>query len=85
MIIMKEDWRLLNQKNYLYREKLIKKKFKATEQCDHVHCEFCWDKFGELEDMLHDGYCVDGETLWICETCFHDFKEDFEWTVSFPQ
>lgn len=84
MRVMQEDWRIFDQKDYLYKKTLFKTKFKATKSCDHVHCVFCWDKFGESEEMLHEGYTTECGHHWICETCFHDFNEDFEWTVSFP-
>lgn len=78
---MQEDWRLTTQMKYLYRAKLKKAIFKKTEQNDHEHCEFCFDKFSEEENTLHEGYCTMDRYRWICEVCFRDFHEQFEWTV----
>ena len=78
---MKNDWRLTNQDRYLQNKKLIRMDFAATEDNDHAHCAFCWSKFGELENMLHSGYCVVDENRWICEKCFSDFKKRFQWAV----
>ena len=78
---MEKDWRLVNQERYLANKKLIKRKFVAIGQCDHAHCAFCWDKFGEDQDWLHTGYCTCDGYHWICEHCFQDFKNKFSWDV----
>lgn len=78
---MQNDWRITNQINYLFRAKLKKVQFTKTSHSDHEHCEFCWDKFGAEEGMLHSGYCTLDEYRWICEQCFQDFKDQFEWQV----
>lgn len=51
---------------------------------DHDHCEACFQKI-----MNHDGENIDKQGYvtrcggtWICETCFADFRERFEWRVS---
>lgn len=31
--------------------------------------------------VLHQGYATQDDYRWICESCFEDFKEMFEWTV----
>lgn len=79
---MEEDWRLTYQMDYLYRATLKKAVFKRTAMNDHEHCEFCWDKFGEGEGMLKSGYCTLDRYRWICETCFQDFQEQFEWCLA---
>lgn len=76
---MQKDWRLTNQMNYLYRATLKKSVFKASATNDHEHCEFCWDKFGENEGSQHLGYCTLDRYHWICNECFQDFREQFEW------
>lgn len=85
-MIEQDDWRLGPQMDYLFRAHLQKKRFQATPRNDHEHCEFCWAKFSEYPDDLHEGYfTIAGvnflQARWICETCFDDFKEMFEWTV----
>lgn len=38
-------------------------KFKAAEQGQHTHCEFCWHKFMENADGIKD--CSDGDiAVW---------------------
>ena len=75
------DWRLTNQINYLYRATLIKQVYKKTLHSDHEHCEFCWNKFSESLDSLNWGYCTRDKYHWICERCFLDFKDQFEWLI----
>lgn len=78
----KNDWRLLNQEDYLMNAKLKKSHYrKPSEKWDHDHCAFCWDKFSEKEEDLHDGYCTIGKKYWICDECFNDFKEKFNFEL----
>ena len=73
-----DDWRIMGQPGYLYKVKLKKLQFqKSRFQIDHVHCEFCWDKFSEAANDLHEGYTTMDEKYWICETCFLDFHKIF--------
>lgn len=81
MEIADNDWRLTNQLNYLFQAKLKKASFQKTELNDHEHCEFCMEKFAESEGTLHSGYCTSDKYRWICEQCFKDFKDLFEWQV----
>ena len=78
---MEEDWRIVNQYKYLHGRTLRKTTFIPTKNCDHVHCSFCWDKFGLENNMLHFGYLTTGGNWWICEQCFFDFKVEFEWRL----
>lgn len=78
---MQRDWRLTNQMNYLYRATLKKAVFKVSATNDHEHCEFCWDKFGENEGLQKSGYCTLDRYHWICNECFQDFQEQFEWNL----
>ncbi len=60
---------------------------------DHDHCEFCGSKFEETAraaerlpadpSILTEGYVtVDPEVdEWVCERCFEDFKDEFNWSV----
>ena len=34
-----------------------------------------------LPEDLHAGYCTEDEYWWICEACFHDFQDMFQWKV----
>lgn len=78
---MEDEWRLWQQRPWLQRAKIKYAVFHATERNDHEHCEFCWEKISEFPETQHAGYCTLDEHYWICETCFHDFKEMFEWTL----
>ena len=76
------DWRLLDQDQYLKNKTLKKIKFIATDiDHDHTHCAFCWEKFSEFEPDLHDGFSTLDERYWICPDCFKDFKESFNWEI----
>lgn len=71
----KDDWRLTNQKNYLDNVKLNKREYNLNT---HNHCAFCWHEFRK-NDI---GYTTCDEYHWICEGCFTDFKDEFDWTVT---
>ncbi|MBQ7335385.1 MAG: hypothetical protein IJW92_02795 [Clostridia bacterium] len=45
----------------------------------HEHCEFCWDK--AMTNIEGEFYCTKDMRFWICAQCFHDFKDQFGWTV----
>ena len=77
-----DDWRLLNQTEYLKNAKLIKSQYrKPNEAWDHDHCAFCWDKFSENANDLNSGYCTADRKYWICDECFADFKDDFKFEL----
>lgn len=78
----KNDWRLLNQETYLKNAKLLKLPYvKHSDEWDHDHCAFCFDKFSKNENDLHEGHCTDDKKHWICPECFWDFKELFGFEV----
>ena len=83
-MIVKDDWRLRGQDEYMQGMKFIYKKFAVGgDSNEHEHCEFCWHKFMEhpegIEDCSSSGYCsLDGK-YWVCEECFEDFRESFSW------
>lgn len=79
-MVEKDDWRLRGQEDYLLGKTLYFRKWKAPKKdLDHYHCEFCWDKFSEYPDTLHEGYTTEENYYWICPTCYNDFKEMFQW------
>ncbi len=52
---------------------------------DHEHCEFCWAKFMAADtssdpSTLSEGYVTEDEK-WICDDCFADFRDEFNWSV----
>lgn len=77
-----EDWRLRGQERYLQGVTLVRRCYRAyrgNPNWDHDHCEFCSTKF-TMQDAP-TGYATKDDYRWICETCFGDFKERFEWHV----
>lgn len=78
---MKNDWRLVNQENFLMRKNVVKAHFFETADCDHTHCVFCWEKIGKQRNMLNTAYRIVGGNWWICEKCFTDFKEHFGFQI----
>ena len=77
------DWRLTNQLSFLYEKAVVKKMYVApSQEWEHDHCAFCCDKFAEKGiDGLQEGYYVPDTKDWICDRCFDDFKEMFEWRL----
>lgn len=87
-IVVEEDWRL-SQGDFDYIKNHVFKKqyFKSNKNNDHDHCNFCWKKITDLEiDEEHDtfGYVTlnaHGQEEWVCEKCFNDFKDRFNFKV----
>ena len=79
----KIDWRLQGQEKYLFGKSLIFTNYAERKTItDHDHCEFCSNKFSNtIPDCLTKGYTTTDAYHWICENCFIDFKNDFEWTL----
>jgi hypothetical protein len=84
--VNKSDWRLQGQEEYLKGASLVHRHYRRytnNPSWDHDHCEFCWATFmvEDSSDALHRGYATEDDYRWICEQCFSDFKELFEWQV----
>ncbi len=76
--MFENDWRITNQANYLKGKKLLHTYYKVTnDNWEHEHCEFCWDKLTD-NDLA---FCTLDKYYWICEKCFEDFKDTFEWSI----
>ena len=43
----------------------------------HEHCVFCSEK--ALTDKECTFYCTEDMRYWVCEECFNNFKEKFNW------
>ncbi len=81
-MLEKNDWRLVNQQEYLMNAELRKSLYKPlNDNWEHDHCAFCWDKFSEISGDLNIGYCTKDKKHWICEECFNDFKEMFNFKI----
>jgi hypothetical protein len=79
---MMTDWRLNGQERYLKNKKIKHIEYKnQVKYSDHEHCEFCMEKISNYSDSLHEGYCTEDEYHWICENCYNDFKDLFNWTL----
>ena len=77
-----DDWRLTGQEKFLNGVSLVKKRYrKYRDDWDHDHCEFCGKKFSESPEDLNFGYTTLDDYYWICEPCFNDFEQMFEWKV----
>lgn len=84
--VNESDWRLQGQKKYLKSVTLVHRLYRRyanNPNWDHDHCSFCWAKFmvEDHPDVLHQGYATEDDYHWICEKCFEDFKEMFDWSV----
>jgi len=76
------DWRLQGQERYLKGASLSRQKYrKYRDGWEHDHCEFCGDTFSECSEDLNIGYTTADRYHWVCENCFLDFKDSFQWTV----
>ena len=83
------DWRLDGYNGNLNGKVFIFKKFVSSDKNDHEHCEFCWKKITNLqnieEEHVSEGYCFfntkTGQTNWICQECFNDFKNEFNFKI----
>jgi len=84
MTVRKDDWRLTGQAQYLQKAKLYWKQYsRYKDHADHDHCEFCWAQFmvEDHPDVLHAGWATEDNYRWICNNCFNDFKETFEFEI----
>ena len=78
-IDLNTDWRITTQMDYLKGVHLKQSKWvRPREEWDHDHCEFCWETIWEPTGMA---YCTTDYYHWICEECYNDFKDAFEWVL----
>jgi hypothetical protein len=85
-MVSDSDWRLQGQERYLKGATLVQREYRAypsNPKWDHDHCEFCMAKFGEgdLSGAIQAGYSTTDEYRWICDDCFRDFRDRFDWTI----
>ena len=85
---MTEDkgWRLDILRDVMRGETFALRAFKTPPdkpELDHEHCEACFQKIMDLdrEGIDRRGYVTADGRSWICEACFADFSERFEWRV----
>ena len=79
----REDWRIMGQEGYLLNKHLEHRLFQRS-LCveDFDQCEFCWAVFDKNKELPLKAYYAPDIKVWICEECFNDFKEHFNWSVS---
>jgi hypothetical protein len=76
------DWRLQGQGKFLNGVSFSRKAYrKYRDGWEHDHCEFCWAKFSERPGDLNVGYATDDDYHWVCEQCFKDLSQMFQWKV----
>jgi hypothetical protein len=79
------DWRLSNGGEYLHGLTLYWRAWTETRPgWDHDHCEMCFAKFASVDEdaeTLRHGYTTSDEYRWICEECFADFREHYDWRI----
>lgn len=77
-----DDWRKQGQERYLSAVKLIPRNYYPySSNWDHDHCEFCGTKFSFNEGYSKNGYSTEDGYYWICNQCFNDFQDEFNWEV----
>ncbi|GAA3282533.1 hypothetical protein Dvina_14330 [Dactylosporangium vinaceum] len=80
------DWRLMGQHTWLAGRPLRRRQWTPHRPgWGHDHCAFCHAEIAAVETehaSLTSGYVTadDGYT-WICQPCFDDFKDKFNWQV----
>jgi len=83
MRIEMTDWRLQGQERFLKGVELRRAEYRPyREGWEHDHCEFCGRKFSTDPEDIQNGYVTMDNYHWICEPCYKDFKDAFEWSVS---
>ena len=78
----RDDWRLMGQEGYL-RDKVLQHRKFDRQLCvlDFDQCDFCFKVFDEDPERPLTAYFEPDQKIWICETCFKDFKNHFNWVV----
>lgn len=80
--ISSDDWRRQGQEKFMKAQTLRWQQYIAYRPSwDHDHCEFCGTKLSNGEGDLHEGYVTQDRYHWVCEKCFKDFREEFDWRV----
>lgn len=78
MVNSNNDWRIRGQEASLRGKTFIKREFQPwPDSWDHEHCGFCFEKFAKLLGVQY-GYAALDSYDWVCEACYSDFKEMFD-------
>jgi hypothetical protein len=86
-MVEESDWRLAGQEKYLFGKTLFRRPWSSPPSnpaWDHDHCAFCWRKFLAASglDECREGYTTADGYYWVCDECFQDFRERFQWRVA---
>ena len=77
VMIDKDDWRLLNDVEFL-RGKYLDP-VSSNEIVEHLphlkHCLFCWDKVPEKLNYYQTWYITADRNDCVCKNCFNDFQD----------
>ncbi len=71
----------LYQADILMGKELTYKKFIATKDSDHEHCNLCGAKFSESENDLKAGYVTEDERGWVCQECLEYYGATYHWNI----
>lgn len=66
---------------FMVGRELIYNRFQSDGENDHEHCVICGEKFSEKASDLHCGYCTTDAAHWICEACFEEYHDEYQWNV----
>ena len=78
----RDDRRIMGQEGYLKNKRLQHRKFNRLLYFeDFGQCGFCYDDFRENTSGPPMAYYEPITKHWICECCYNDFKDHFEWNV----
>ena len=81
---MEKDWRLSRDQELYLIGKTVKSVVFPADSSNlesHAHCEFCWATISPYAGDEHNAYrTIDGR-FWICQSCFHDFRQMFGWKI----
>jgi len=79
------DWRLQGREQFLSNAILYWRDWhEKYAGSDHDHCEFCFAKFMDREDItdvLREGYTTEDQHRWVCANCAGDFAESFKFKL----
>jgi len=86
----------MGQERFLQGAEFVHKPYRVwSDRWEHDHCAFCTRKFVEARRSTDDAVTIGYAALargpegqddyhWVCEACFADFCERFEWRVVLP-
>ncbi len=66
-----------------YVEKInLSKEYLKNDNCKKLwerHCEFCFEKI--TIELTRECYCTEDCFTWICQKCFNEHKDKYNWRV----